>query len=83
MGHSLRENGQNLKNYKKALRDMLDDGEWVETDNGCPGEITCCMKKQFISKVVRNAKSTVLSHHKHINSLLKDFGCLKQMFHMN
>jgi hypothetical protein len=69
-----------LKIYKAALKDMLDDGEWVETDNGYPGEITCRMKKQFVSKVDRKAKSTALSRHKNINSLLKEFGCLKQMF---
>jgi hypothetical protein len=69
-----------LKIYKLALRDMLDDGEWVETDNGYPGESTCRMKKQFVSKVDRKAKSSALSRHENINSLLKDFGCLKQMF---
>ena len=69
-----------LKIYKAGLKGMLDDGEWVETDNGYPGEITCRMKKQFVSEVDRKAKSTALSRHENINSLLKGFNCLKQMF---
>ena len=72
-----------IKIFRWAFKEYLDEHEWVEADDGfireAPEHVKC--PKSFVRDELKLAlQSHVQSRHETVNKCMKQFGCLKHKF---